>query len=75
MIYLTRLNGSKYCLMADLIEEVEAKPNTVIKLKDGNVHVVAESVEEVRQEVIDFYRKHSARGNFLFSSVSDLKSL
>ena len=56
MIYLTRLNGSKYCLMADLIEEVEAKPNTVIKLKDGNVHIVSETVEEVRQGVIEFYR-------------------
>lgn len=56
MIYLTRLNGTEYCLMINLIQEVEMKHNTLIKLTDGNVQVVRESVEEVRQRVIEFYR-------------------
>lgn len=57
MIYLTRLNGTEYCLMINLIQEVEQKHNTLIKLTDGNVQVVRESVEEVRQRVIEFYRE------------------
>lgn len=57
MIYLTRLNGTEYCLMINLIQEVEQKHNTLIKLTDGNVQVVRESVEEVRQRVIAFYRE------------------
>lgn len=56
MIYLTRLNGTKYCLMVNLIQEVEDKHNTIIKLTDGNTMAVKETAEEVRQRVIEFYR-------------------
>lgn len=54
MILLSRLNGSELGLNADLIERVEATPDTVITLIDGTKYVVAESANEVVARVIDF---------------------
>ncbi len=47
MIEVTRLNGPAFALNADLIERVEATPDTVIHLVGGTTYVVAESVEEI----------------------------
>lgn len=54
MIRLTRLNGSELGLNADLIERVEATPDTVITLIDGTKFVVAESSSEVVARIVDF---------------------
>lgn len=47
MITVTRLNGPSFALNPDLIERVEATPDTVITLVDGTKYVVRESVDEV----------------------------
>lgn len=47
MIMLTRLSGSRFALNSDLIERVDATPDTVISLTDGAKYVVAETLEEV----------------------------
>jgi flagellar protein FlbD len=47
MINVTRLNGPAFALNADLIERVEATPDTVIHLVGGTTYVVVESVEEI----------------------------
>src|SRR5258705_12067715 len=47
MITVTRLNGPAFALNPDLIERVEATPDTVIHLVGGNDYVVRESVEEL----------------------------
>jgi flagellar protein FlbD len=47
MINVTRLNGPAFALNADLIERVEATPDTVIHLVGGTNYVVVESVEEI----------------------------
>ncbi|MBS42791.1 MAG: hypothetical protein CMH83_06430 [Nocardioides sp.] len=47
MISLTRLSGSVFALNADLIERVDATPDTVITLVDGKKYVVAESPDDV----------------------------
>ena len=47
MIELTRFSGEKFVLNADLIEMVEATPDTVIWLIHGKKLVVRESVEQV----------------------------
>ena len=47
MITVTRLNGDAFALNPDLIERVEATPDTVITLVDGTKYVVRESVEEI----------------------------
>ena len=47
MITLTRLSGSMFALNADLIERVDATPDTVVTLVDGKKYVVVDSLEEV----------------------------
>ena len=46
---MTRLNGELFALNPDLIERVEAHPDTVAFLVDGTKYVVRESVDEVLQ--------------------------
>jgi flagellar protein FlbD len=47
MITVTRLNGPAFALNPDLIERIEATPDTVVHLVDGTNYVVVESVEEI----------------------------
>jgi flagellar protein FlbD len=47
MIMLTRLSGSRFVLNSDLIERVDATPDTVISLTDGTKYVVSESLTQV----------------------------
>jgi len=54
MIKLTRLNGSVYVLNSDMIETIEAKPDTVITTSDGKIYVCKESVDEVIDKIIEF---------------------
>jgi flagellar protein FlbD len=54
MIVLTRLNGPSFALNPDLIERVEANPDTVIVLIGGASYPVAESVEELLERVRDY---------------------
>lgn len=51
MIMVTRRNGSAFALNPDLIERVEATPDTVITLVGGSKYVVAEPLREVLAEV------------------------
>ncbi len=54
MIRVTRLNGERFALNPDLIERVEAHPDTVAFLVDGTKYVVRESVDEVLQEIREY---------------------
>ena len=54
MIRVTRLNGERFALNPDLIERVEAHPDTVAFLVDGTKYVVKESVDEVRREIREY---------------------
>ena len=47
MIKLTRLDGEKFVLNADLIQYVEARPDTFVTLTTGERLVVTESMDEV----------------------------
>jgi flagellar protein FlbD len=51
MITLTRLSGSVFVLNADLIERIDATPDSVVTLIDGKKYVVAESLDEIVDEV------------------------
>jgi flagellar protein FlbD len=51
---VTRLNGEQFALNPDLIERVEAHPDTVAFLVDGTRYVVKESVDEVLREIRDY---------------------
>jgi flagellar protein FlbD len=54
MIVLTRLNGPSFALNPDLIERVDANPDTVVTLVGGIKYVVAESLDELLARVRDF---------------------
>jgi flagellar protein FlbD len=54
VILVTRLNDTELALNADLIEFVEAIPETIISLTTGKKIMVTESVEEVIARVIAF---------------------
>jgi flagellar protein FlbD len=56
MITLTRLNGSAFALNCDLIERVDATPDTVLVMLDGSRYVVSEPLTEVIARV----RRHRA---------------
>jgi flagellar protein FlbD len=56
MIHVTRLNHSEVVLNSDLIEQIEATPDTVISLTNGERIMVRESPEEVIALVVAFRR-------------------
>jgi len=56
MIQLTRLNNARLAVNCDLIKYVEAAPDTVITLLNGEKLVVRETAEQVIERVRDFRR-------------------
>jgi len=56
MINLTRLNDSKIVINSEMIEFVEAIPDTIITLTTGQKIMVKESVEEVVDMVKEYKR-------------------
>ena len=61
MIILTRLNGDQFAINCDLVERVDAHPNTVLTLVDATKYIVAESLTEVVERVRDFRASVLAR--------------
>ena len=59
MIKLTRLDGEKFILNAELIRYVEARPDTYVTLTDGDRMIVRETMDVVLQLAVDYQRsKH-----------------
>ena len=59
MIKLTRLDGERFILNADLIQYVEARPDTYVTLTTGERLVVSESMDEVLRRAIAYQQvKH-----------------
>ena len=56
MISITRLNGEKFYLNADLIESVEHRGDTVIILTSGKRILIKESAEEAVKKVLIWKR-------------------
>jgi len=51
-----RTRGGEFVINADLIETVEATPDTVVTLTTGHKLIVEESVDEVIRRVVEFKR-------------------
>ncbi len=60
MITVTRLNDTKLVVNSDLIEFVEAIPDTIISLTTGKKIMVKESTELIIQLVAEFRNKVSS---------------
>ena len=59
MIEVTRYSGEKIYLNADLIEYVEATPDTIIALTTGKKYMVKEKVDQVVDKVMEYHRQIS----------------
>ncbi len=59
MIKLHRLNGHEVIINAELIESIEAMPDTKITLISNNQYIVKETSDEVVEKVIEYKRKIS----------------
>ncbi len=57
MIELTRISGKKFYVNADLLEFLEATPDTIISLTTGKKLIVKESVDEVIELIIQYKNK------------------
>jgi flagellar protein FlbD len=57
MIRVTRLNHEPLVLNAELIEYLEATPDTVISLINGQKMTVRESLEDVMERIIHYHRQ------------------
>lgn len=57
MVHLTRLDGTKFVINADLIERLEGTPETVVTLTNGHHFVVRELVDDIIEEIISFRRR------------------
>ncbi len=61
MINLTRINRSHLVLNCDLIEHIEATPDTIITLTSGRNFVVLESPAEIIRRSVAYHQKIEAR--------------
>jgi len=57
LIKVTRFNKSSLVINAELIEFVEATPDTIITLTDGKKIVVCENVDEIIEKIIAYRRQ------------------
>jgi flagellar protein FlbD len=56
MIKLTRLNHIPMILNSDLIEHIDATPDTVVTLTSGQKIVVLENADDVVEKIVAFRR-------------------
>ncbi len=61
MIALTRLNHATIVVNSDLIEHIEATPDTVVALTTGQKLLVLESAETIVDRVVQFRRRLTAQ--------------
>jgi flagellar protein FlbD len=57
MIPLRRLNNEPIMVNPDLIESLEATPDTVVTLTSGNKLIVRDGMDAIREKIIDFKRR------------------
>ena len=57
MLEVTRLNGKKVVINCDLIEYIDANPDTTISLTTGNKFVVKEGLNEVVNRIVRYKKE------------------
>jgi flagellar protein FlbD len=57
LIKVHRLNHEEFWVNCDLIEFVEATPDTVISMTSGRKLVVAETCDEIKRLIIEYKRQ------------------
>ena len=62
MVTLTKLNDALVVVNSDLIEFIEALPDTIVTLTTGQKIMVKETVEEIVEKVTDYKRSIYSAG-------------
>jgi flagellar protein FlbD len=62
VILLHRLDGSSFLLNADLVEMIEANPDTVLTLNSSRKFVVRESPSDIIDSIVAYRRRIFAIG-------------
>ena len=57
VISLRRLNNQPIMVNADLIESLESTPDTVVTLVSGNKLIVRDTMEEIRDRIVEYKRR------------------
>ena len=57
MIELTKFDGRKIFVNAELILSIEEKPDTIITLTTGEIFTVREKAKEIVEKVIEYKRR------------------
>ncbi len=57
MILVHRLNGRELTINSDLIEIIEARPDTTITFTTGKILIVQDDIEDIKSKIIDYKRK------------------
>ncbi len=61
MIKLARLNGQELVINAEMIERMEAKPDTIITLTTGEQYIVRNPVDEIIAKVTHYKQEINLR--------------
>ena len=69
MIQLTRMNHVPLVVNSDLIEHIEATPDTILSMANGQKIVVLESTAEIVRKVIEFRRTILSTDRLLAETV------
>ena len=54
MIYITRINNTELTINSDLIETIEATPDTTITMTTGRKIIAKESIAEIIDRIVAF---------------------
>lgn len=57
MIIVRDLKGEEFALNCDLIETISENPDTTMRLTNGKVYLVRETMQEVIDKTIEYHRK------------------
>lgn len=56
MIKLNNLRGGAFVLNCDLIETISENPDTTIRLVNGQIYIVHETMQEVVDKTIEYHQ-------------------
>ncbi|MEA1973194.1 MAG: flagellar FlbD family protein [Candidatus Cloacimonadota bacterium] len=57
MVKITKFNGKEILVNSDLIEFIEATPDTIITLTTGKKVIVKDKVEDLVERIVKFKKK------------------
>jgi flagellar protein FlbD len=57
LVPVTRLDGTQLIVNSDLVEHIEANPDTVVTLTTGHRFIVKESAAELVERIVEYQRR------------------